>query len=84
MTICGTGTISASGKVGAIGGISQKIVTALRAGADVFICPEANSVEGLATYLKEKGNSNMKFVVVSTFEEAVIKLGEINENKDIY
>ena len=84
MKICGTGTISARGNVGAIGGVSQKIVTALRADADVFICPEANSKEGLETYLKEKGNSKMKFIIVSTFEEAVTKLGEINENQDIY
>lgn len=84
MKICGTGTISSSGYVGEIGGISQKIVTALRADADVFLCPIDNSEEGLATYLKEKGNSKMKFIIVSTFEEAVIKLGEINENQDVY
>lgn len=75
--ICGTGTISASGYVGEIGGISQKVVTALRADADVFLCPKENAEEGYATYLKEKGNSKMEFIVVSTFEEAVIKLGEL-------
>lgn len=76
-TICGTGTISASGAVGEIGGISQKVVTALRANADVFLCPKENAEEGYATYLKEKGNSKMVFIVVSTFEEAVVKLGEL-------
>lgn len=84
MKICGTGTISATGNVGPIGGVSQKVVTALRANADVFLCPIDNSEEGLATYLKEKGNSKMKFIIVSTFEEAVMKLGEINENQDVY
>ena len=75
--ICGTGTISASGYVGEIGGISQKVVTALRADADVFLCPIDNAKEGYETYIKEKGNSKMEFIIVSTFEEAVIKLGEL-------
>ncbi len=75
--VCGTGTISASGYVGAIGGVSQKVVTALRADADVFLCPKDNAEEGYKTYLKEKGDSDMVFIVVSTFEEAVIKLGEL-------
>ena len=78
--VCGTGTISVSGKVGAIGGISQKVVTALRGGADVFICPKANSDEGLKAYLNEKDHEKMKFIIVETFEEAVVKLGELYEN----
>ena len=77
--ICGTGTIGITGKVGAIGGISQKVVTAFRSGADVFICPKANSEEGYATYLKIKGHEKMTFIVVETFEEAVLKLGELYE-----
>ena len=78
--ICGTGTISASGYVGEIGGISQKVVTALRADADVFLCPIDNAEEGYETYIKKKGNSKMEFIIVSTFEEAVIKLGELEWN----
>lgn len=35
--IAGTGTIDDEGKVGPIGGISQKIVAADRAGADIFL-----------------------------------------------
>lgn len=40
--IAGTGTISADGKVGAIGGIRQKMYGALDAGAEFFLAPEAN------------------------------------------
>lgn len=38
----GTGTISASGEVGAIGGIEQKMVGAGNEGAEVFLAPEGN------------------------------------------
>ncbi|MEH0111071.1 S16 family serine protease [Tersicoccus sp. MR15.9] len=40
--IAGTGTISADGTVGAIGGIAQKMVGARDAGAKVFLAPGAN------------------------------------------
>lgn len=40
--IAGTGTISAKGRVGPIGGIQQKIVAAADAGAKIFLVPPAN------------------------------------------
>ena len=40
--IAGTGTITADGRVGPIGGIQQKIVAAVEAGASVFLVPAAN------------------------------------------
>lgn len=40
--IAGTGTITASGAVGPIGGIREKVVTVYRAGARVFLVPRAN------------------------------------------
>ena len=43
--IAGTGTISAAGDVGAIGGIRQKMYGALDAGADWFLAPETNCDE---------------------------------------
>ena len=40
--IAGTGTISADGQVGAIGGIAQKMIGAQRAGAELFLAPKSN------------------------------------------
>ena len=79
--IAGTGTISTSGKVGIIGGISQKIVTALYNKADLFLCPAENYEEALNTYNKTPGHENMILVKVETFLEAVNALGEHYENK---
>jgi PDZ domain-containing protein len=43
--IAGTGTITASGEIGPIGGIRQKMYGALDAGADFFLAPEGNCGE---------------------------------------
>lgn len=43
--IAGTGTISADGTVGAIGGIRQKMYAAAGAGADYFLAPTSNCNE---------------------------------------
>jgi PDZ domain-containing protein len=43
--IAGTGTIDANGRVGAIGGIVQKMAGARAAGATVFLAPKANCDE---------------------------------------
>jgi PDZ domain-containing protein len=40
--IAGTGTIEASGSVGSIGGIRQKVVAATEAGADYILVPSGN------------------------------------------
>ena len=40
--IAGTGTISADGEVGAIGGAAQKVAGARRDGAELFLVPRAN------------------------------------------
>lgn len=44
-TIAGTGTIDLAGKVGAIGGIRQKLAGAVDDGATWFLAPEANCAE---------------------------------------
>lgn len=46
-SIAGTGEVSAAGAVGAIGGIQQKIVGAVDAGAGIFLVPAANCAEAL-------------------------------------
>lgn len=43
--VAGTGTITASGTVGAIGGIRQKMYAAQRAGATYFLAPKSNCDE---------------------------------------
>ncbi|MBD7995347.1 PDZ domain-containing protein [Arthrobacter sp. Sa2CUA1] len=62
----GTGTIDASGNVGAIGGVAQKMVGAKDSGAEFFLAPEANCGE-------VAGNIPEGLVVVSvaTLEEAL-------------
>ena len=46
--IAGTGTITVDGKVGAIGGIQQKMSGAKEAGATVFLVPAGNCDEAAA------------------------------------
>lgn len=41
-SIAGTGTITASGKVGGIGGIEEKMIGASRVGATIFLAPREN------------------------------------------
>ncbi|GHE35261.1 hypothetical protein GCM10017673_42550 [Streptosporangium violaceochromogenes] len=46
-SIAGTGTITPEGRVGAIGGIQQKMVGARRSGATAFLTPADNCAEAL-------------------------------------
>lgn len=78
--IVGTGTISVGGNVGIIGGVSQKIVTAIHNGADVFLCPTDNYDEAYKTYLKTPNHEKMILIKVSTFEEAISSLRGLYEN----
>lgn len=64
--IAGTGTIGLDGKVGPIGGITDKVVAAERVGATVFLVPKANMAE-----LKGVDTGGMKLIPVGTFQEAV-------------
>lgn len=52
--IAGTGTIDASGNVGSIGGIQEKIAGASNAGASIFLVPAPNcgDLAGVRTHLK--------------------------------
>lgn len=64
-SIAGTGTLSYDGKVGAIGGIEQKMWGAVRDGSEWFLAPSANCAEVV-------GNEpeGLTVVSVSTLEEA--------------
>lgn len=63
--IAGTGTITASGKVGAIGGIEEKMIGAARSGATIFLAPRDNCLDIRHV---PKG---LKVIPVSTLSEAV-------------
>lgn len=66
--IAGTGEIDGEGKVGAIGGIQQKLVGAQSAGARLFLVPAGNCPEALdGPYDPDE----MRLVKVSTLDEAV-------------
>jgi Lon-like protease len=67
--IAGTGTIDDSGKVGAIGGIAQKMRGAKRDGATVFLSPADNCAEAAANALP-----GLELVKVSTLDDAVTAL----------
>ncbi|GAA3822503.1 PDZ domain-containing protein [Sphaerisporangium flaviroseum] len=65
-SIAGTGTITPDGKVGAIGGIQQKMVGARNTGATVFLTPADNCDDALQAVPK-----GLRLVKVGTMHEAV-------------
>jgi PDZ domain-containing protein len=66
--IAATGTISASGRVGAIGGVQEKIVAARAAGAELLFISRQNCDE-----LPEEV-TNLRVIAVTTLEEAYTAL----------
>jgi PDZ domain-containing protein len=70
--IAGTGEITPSGAVGAIGGIQEKISAAAKAGATAFLVPAANcgDVAGLKT--------DLNLVRVATLKDAITAIETLN------
>jgi PDZ domain-containing protein len=64
--VAGTGTINADGKVGAIGGITHKILAAREDGATVFLVPAANCEEA-----KSANEDGLDLVKVEKLGDAV-------------
>jgi PDZ domain-containing protein len=64
-TIAGTGTIDLDGDVGPIGGLTEKVVAAERAGARVFFAPRQDVPEAV------RAADRMVIVPVATFMDAV-------------
>ncbi len=64
--VAGTGTITAEGKVGPIGGIMHKMVAARAAGATVFLVPAKNCYEANADSVP-----GLQLVKVDTLDQAV-------------
>jgi len=75
-TIAGTGTIEEDGTIGQIGGIEHKILGAVSAKADVFLCPNGRNYKQAKKYIKEK-KLKIKLIKVDTIEDAINKLEEL-------
>lgn len=71
LKIAGTGTINSNGTVGTIGGIREKIPTALDDNISIFLCAKGNYNDALEAYNSLNGRSKMKLVCIETFSEAV-------------
>ena len=80
--IAGTGTISAEGKVGPIGGVEQKVVAADNSNADIFFAPldngNPNSDYVNAKKAAENIGTDMQIVGVNTFEDAINYLNSLD------
>jgi PDZ domain-containing protein len=83
LKIGGTGTIDVFGQVGYIGGVKQKIITAIRNDIDIFFVPHLSDdpyddyIEALAVY--ETFDTDMKLVGVSSIDEAIAYLTQYEE-----
>lgn len=79
--IAGTGTIDVNEKIGAIGGVFQKVVAAEKAGAEYFIVPEENYEEA------SKASREIVLVPVSTLQDvidflnSITQLGEVENSR---
>ena len=76
--IAGTGTIDAMGRVGAIGGIRQKMWGALDAGADWFLAPVGNCAEVAGSV-----PDGLRAFAVGTLEDAIRVVGAIGSGGDL-
>jgi PDZ domain-containing protein len=76
--IAGTGEIEASGKVGAIGGIQQKMAGARQAGATVFLAPASNCPD-----VKGAIPAGLQVVKVATLNQAVTDLEALKAGQPV-
>jgi PDZ domain-containing protein len=76
--IAGTGEITPSGQVEAIGGIQQKMVGARDAGATYFLTPASNCSDTTGAV-----PAGMTLVKVSTLSQAVTYLQDLKEGKPV-
>ncbi|MDR3082660.1 MAG: hypothetical protein LBV60_17330 [Streptomyces sp.] len=75
-TVAGTGTIDASGRVGAVGGVALKTQAAYRDGASVFLVPKAECADAKAELPK-----GLRLVPVTTLKGAVDALVALEQGK---
>lgn len=74
--IAGTGTIDEQGRVGAIGGVPQKLVGARAAGAVVFLTPADNCAEAAANAVP-----GLTLAKVATLDDALTALAAVREGR---
>jgi PDZ domain-containing protein len=74
--VAGTGTIDDAGHVGAIGGITQKLIGARRAGATVFLVPPGNCAEAL-----RNRPDGLRLVKARTLSSTVAALDRLREGR---
>jgi PDZ domain-containing protein len=75
-TVAGTGTIDASGKIGAVGGVALKTQAARRDGATVFLVPKAECTDAKAELPK-----GLRLIPVTTLKSAVDSLEALEKGK---
>ncbi|WP_151083005.1 PDZ domain-containing protein [Nocardioides cynanchi] len=75
--VAGTGTITADGTVGEIGGIQQKIAGARQDGAHLFLVPPANCADALGG-----DNGSMRLVKAPTLSKAISEVQAWSANHD--
>ncbi len=76
--IAGTGEITASGQVQAIGGIQQKMIGARDAGATYFLTPASNCSDTTGAV-----PAGLRLIKVSTLSQAVTYLEDIKAGKPV-
>jgi len=68
LAIAGTGNLSINGRVTEVDGIKQKIISAKKQKADVFLVPQKNYSEAL------KFSHGIRIIPVDDFDDAIMKL----------
>ena len=76
--IAGTGTIDIDGKVGAIGGIQQKMISASETGAQYFLAPRANCSEVVGHV-----PTGLEVFSVATIDQALSDLDKIAQGASL-
>ena len=76
--IAGTGTITADGKVGPIGGIELKLIAAKNAGAKLFLAPEGNCSEVIGQIPE-----GLSVVIVKDLDSALKAISDFNSGKPV-
>jgi len=76
--VAGTGTITADGTVGPIGGIRQKMWGAVKVGADWFLAPASNCDEVVGHI-----PGHLKVFAVKTLDDSLDVLEAIRDDGDL-